>query len=281
MTLASQYPAFHLPTLVITFLLRLLAVQLFLNPKRCFMKKQYMLFIVPVMLVTIFQSTSCLKPPPNFDPRNADNVYTGCRIKSINDVPVLYNRNNDPVSFIHDGQAYTGNPNIVFKYDNRNRLLEYAALFSNNSYGFVHRYTYNQQRIVADTEYVFGSYGVPDSYAFKNIYYPVYDNLGRVAQDSVVNYTSYGTIATRIQPYVYTADGNRYNSITYDNKLNPHRTNKIWMFIDRDYSINNPVPAVTYNGSGLPLTYDSKNVFNFHLMSFDYRGATTVTYECK
>ena len=38
----------------------------------------------------------------------------------------------------------------------------------------------------------------------------------------------------------------------YDHKVNIHRTNKVFMFVDRDYSMNNPFSAATYNGYLLP-----------------------------
>ena len=62
-----------------------------------------------------------------------------------------------------------------------------------------------------------------------------------------------------VRLFNYDASGNMVGYNVYDNKINIHRTNKIWMFIDRDYSINNPhSPYVayspgTYNSFGLPV----------------------------
>lgn len=234
-------------------------------------------------LLVFFVFNACVKPPPDFDPRNGDNVYTGCRIKSIGGIPILYNRNNDPVSFIHAGNAGTGNPNVIFKYDNRGRLAEYTAIFSNNSYGFEHRYGYNGngKRIEADTFYFMGSYGVPNSYAYKNIVYPVYDNLNRVAKDSTVSVSSAGVGSYTIQQYDYFNNGNRITSYNYDDKLNPHRTNRVWMFINRDYSVNNPVPASAYNRAGLPLTFPSKDINDLQLMIYFIGGNTPLEYDCQ
>lgn len=224
---------------------------------------------------------SCVKSPPNFDPRDANNVYSGCRVGSINGIPFVYNRNNDPVSFIHAGATGTGNPNFFFKYDNKGRLIEYAALDDKNTFELLHRYSYNQQRIVTDTFYFMGTYGSTVSYASKSIYYPAYDNLNRVVEDSVVSTSFSGATGYSITKYIYNAAGNLDNGYTFDNKLNPHRTNKIWMFIDRNYSVNNPVPASTYNNAGLPLTFPGKSTlalrFNFNF----YDGFTTIAYDCK
>lgn len=232
--------------------------------------------------VSLLQVQSCIKPPRDFDPRDGNNVYTACRIKSMGGAPWVYNENNDPVSSVHTN-AGTGSPNIFFKYDNKGRLMEYTGLDDNGSYEFMHRYTYHQQRIVIDTMYIFGQYGVPNSALFKRIYYPRYDNLNRIAQDSLVYYsTANGPAANSvIIDYPYHQDGNLFNGYTYDNKLNFHRTNKIWMFIDREYSLNNPVPALTYNSAGLPLTFSSKNLFDFNFTYFSVGGAITISYDCK
>jgi len=55
-----------------------------------------------------------------------------------------------------------------------------------------------------------------------------------------------------VNSYSYNADGNLAGH-DYDDKINYHRTNRVWMFIDRDYSVNNPVIATyEYNDFGLP-----------------------------
>ena len=238
------------------------------------MKKRATALCIPFIGICLFFNFSCTKLPRDFDPRDGNNVYTGCRVNSINGIAFTYNKNNDPVTYIHDNVG-TGNPNLFFKYDNRGRLTEFAAL-EFDSYEFLHRYTYYQQRIVVDTMYIFGEYGVPESYAFKRISYPAYDNLNRIVQDSVVQNGQSWIIY-----YPYRADGNLISGSTYDDKLNPHRTNKVWMFIDRDYSVNNSVAAATYNSSGLPLMYPAKNGFDLVFAYFRWFGATSITYDCK
>ncbi len=58
-----------------------------------------------------------------------------------------------------------------------------------------------------------------------------------------------------VNEYSYDINGNLVlPGITYDNKVNIHRTNKVFMFVDRDYSMNNPFTAPAYNGYGLPQT---------------------------
>jgi len=44
--------------------------------------------------------------------------------------------------------------------------------------------------------------------------------------------------------------------IASDDKIYPHRTNKVWMLIDMDYSVNNVFTASAYKSSGLPLQFN-------------------------
>jgi YD repeat-containing protein len=83
-----------------------------------------------------------------------------------------------------------------------------------------------------------------------------YDAKRRISQAAV--YTiNYGVI-TGPQTYTfnYNSSGNRTGPV-YDDKLNLNRTNKIWMFLARDYSMNNPFVATQYNLNDLPLVIPS------------------------
>ncbi|MEP6748327.1 MAG: hypothetical protein ABJB86_11420 [Bacteroidota bacterium] len=100
-------------------------------------------------------------------------------------------------------------------------------MYSNGSYDNLHRYGYTHNLITIDTVYVFGSYGVPDSYAFKRIVYPQYDNLNRVIEDSPIPNPD-ATAIVNGQTFFYDTAGNlRNGENVYDDKLNPNRTNKI------------------------------------------------------
>jgi hypothetical protein len=248
------------------------------------MKKQPVVLCMPLIGICMVLTISCSKVPRDFDPRDGNNVYCGCRVKSINELPFAYNQNNDPISLLRAGQAGTGNPSFYFKYDKKGRLIEYISLFSETDYGFRHLYAYNgnADRIVTDTLYFMGSTEFTNVWASRSIYYPAYDNLNRVVKDSIVT-TQFnsGAIVSSVVSYPYNITGNLDNGYVYDNKLNPHRTNKVWMFVDRNYSVNNPVAASTYNHAGLPLTFPNKNtldlVFNFN----SYFGSTSIAYDCR
>jgi hypothetical protein len=258
------------------------------------MTKQTTLTGVCVTGICLLQLYSCIKPshdfdPHDFDPRDGKNVYNGCRVKQINNLPgiegdsltwqFVYNSNNDPVS-VSNNSVGTGKPNLIFKYDRKYRLIEYSGIYTNGQYEFVHRYGYSQNRIVTDTQYVFGTYGNLTDYYGKRYKYLSYDNLNRIVKDSEV-FVFPGPMLNIIN-YSYNANGNLINGKTYDNKLNPHRTNKVWMFIDRDYSVNNPAVATTYNSVGLPLTYNpGAFIYAFTFAYIFYYGSTQIIYDCK
>ena len=253
------------------------------------MIKQTRLFGMCITCICLLQLYSCIKPPHDFDPRDANNVYNGCRVKQTTNQPTVessaitrnfvYNSNNDPVSVSSDAVS-TGNPNLIFKYDAACRLIEYSGIFPNGLYEFVHLYGYSGNKIVTDTQYVFGTYGNFTDYFSKRFKYLKYDSYNRIAQDSEVFVAP--SPMTKVINYSYDATGNLINGKVYDSKLNPHRTNKVWMFIDRDYSVNNSVTANTYNSSGLPLTYTTSGfVFDLTFGYWGYFGSAQITYECK
>ncbi len=252
------------------------------------MRQTFFLLCGCIGIATIFLLPSCVKPPRDFDPRDADNVYTGCRIKQISTVGqyasftrlFAYNGNNDPVSVYGPagpGLGSTGAPALTFTYDGKHRLIEYAGPYGNGYYEFLHRYTWQADKIVVDSEYNFGPVNgpLPLQAAYRYLRYDKYD---RVSQDSIV-YIGFNLPPT-VNNYNYDADGNQVGpSKQYDNKLNPHRLNRVWMFIDRDYSVNNPIAASAYNSAGLPLTPALRGYF---LGSYyDFTGTTNAVYDCK
>lgn len=78
-----------------------------------------------------------------------------------------------------------------------------------------------------------------------------YDRYGRI----IHQFDPTGTYTFLDQTYSYDAAGNLINGATYDRKLNFRRTNWVWMFIDRDFSVNNPFKAYSYNNGGLPIHF--------------------------
>ncbi|MBO9561757.1 MAG: hypothetical protein J7621_03250 [Niastella sp.] len=78
-----------------------------------------------------------------------------------------------------------------------------------------------------------------------------------------------GTVAHTTN-YAYDAAGNRITEwATYDDKVNPYRTNPVWSLIHWDYSVNNPLyfgnplypnnEITAYNDWGLPVKMISED----------------------
>jgi hypothetical protein len=251
-------------------------------------RKQILSFSVIITVILLFQLSSCIKVPDPLHPGDAANVYTNCRIKQIVTVGqyasftriFTYNSNNDPVSEtgpLGPGHGGTGSPDLSFKYDNKHRLIEFAGLYGGGGYEYLHHYTYDKNRIVIDSNWGFGQYGVPALPSTVAVYrYLTYDKLDRIVKDSLA-YINFN-VPNKVFTYDYDQNGNLATaSKMYDDKLNPHRTNRVWMFIDRDYSVNNPVAATTYNSSGLPLKIN----LNAGFLSSYYDGPTDISYDCK
>jgi len=216
--------------------------------------------------------SGCRKAIEDYLKENPTAEYGYCRLKQFNfrtsgtigtqrgisDTMVFtYNAYGDPVTGLRAHWS-TGYPNFLFRYDHFNRLTDLVGFYGYNPdfSGGVEiwsRYKYDGHgRIVLDSFYMFptvvddhptlGEYGT----VFLNTY--EYDAQGRIVKFTYgSNYFHTPTV------YSYGADGN-LTGTPHDNKINLHRTNKVWMFLDRDYSVNNPLTAAyTYNDHGLPV----------------------------
>lgn len=225
------------------------------------MKKQKLLLHACCMAFIVFEGISCLKPPPDFDPRDGNNDFKQCRIEKITFTTpsthlvrtwtFVYNANNDPVT-VTPSHIETGSPVHTFYYDKKGRLIQYVGFYANGvGYESFHKYVYdNHNVIVRDTQRLFGDYlGQPTPPNQLAVHYLSYDKLNRIKADSIV----FGTGVSGVNRYNYDNNGNLIiPGASYDNKLNLHRTNKIWMFFDRNYSLNNPAGATKYNHFELP-----------------------------
>lgn len=169
-----------------------------------------------------------------------------------------YNSHGDPVKGARKYTS-TGAPDFVFKYDKYNRLTDLIGVYDFNYPDNVeswHKYFYNEyNQIVLDSFYLFPSIinGQPSiSSAEYSIITYEYDIKNRISK---VTTTYYGNVSPTVSYEYYSYDENsNLQGVPHDNKINLHRTNKIWMFLDRDYSVNNPaIASYNYNSFGLPV----------------------------
>ena len=255
------------------------------------------------MLATVFliALTGCKKTDATADQnsegldqaslRSASHLeIDGCNITQVVHEPspglpetmaIAYNAHGDPATITQVEGAHTGSPHYIFTYDKKHRLIELLAPYDNGSYETYHKYFYanpGQKEIILDSSYSFPEFtgGVLTSWYQSSASHLTYDHQKRVIKDSTIVNGSFVTVRT----FVYGPDGNIVGP-SYDTKVNFHRTNKVWMFIDRDYSLNNKFVADTYNTNNLPtsvnLTLGSGSFMKF--MSVFILDAD-ISYDC-
>jgi hypothetical protein len=260
------------------------------------MKKQILPLLASIA-VLLFFLTACQKEVsvPNQDeaagtPLPGQTTY--CRIESIWEDPhapdqrfflVGYNEFENP-TFVSAPLPSTGHPFRVFEYDHWNRLREYRGEYGNGLFEFWHFYGFdNNGRIGVDTNYVFGTLGEqPTDYFNRSISQITYDNWGRIIKVT----TTYLIGTPTEENYSYDASGNLIYpaawGITYDNKQNLNRTNDIWQFLNKDYSMNNPFMADAYNTTGFPTIINTTSMAPSMtwLQEVDLRRSQ-ISYNCR
>jgi hypothetical protein len=189
--------------------------------------------------------------------------------------------------------GYNGS-NYRFTYDNRHRLVESIAFEPDtlqpgvNKTFWRHKYFYDNPgngNVTRDSTYYISCAGCD----FRSLTYYLYDRFDRIIKDSTFGPE---VLEPFVNIYTYDGKGNRsswkwdshtgstYTTTytTYDDKTNILRTNKIWMFLERDYSVNNRFNAVSYNSRGLPT---ETNHTEFKLCFDTYYDRAQITYGCK
>ncbi len=259
------------------------------------MKKNQFYIHLLLLAIILFQAASCKKIAEEIlkDPCS-DIKFCNVKTYTFSGVGISYPANT--ATFTYDGFGNpltvtntivsTGYPNQVFKYDGLHRLSEFYRPYSNGRFETWSKYIYDASgRIAFDTTYVFGTVTPtgPTDYLQVRLTTYTYDGTCRVIKTSAVALGGdEGGSAPFVIDYSYNSDGNLIRpGITYDHKVNIHRTNKIFMFVDRDYSMNNPFTATTYNGYSLPWTISSPGAVNpsiyFLLRPIDN---STFVYQC-
>jgi hypothetical protein len=198
-----------------------------------------------------------------------------------------YNKWGDPDSVIF-GFVATGHANLYLKYNNKRQLIEARGLYSNGLYEDWHRYGYTGNQVTTDTCYTWGDASrdpEPGNYYYKRINRFEYDSYGRISTETW-DYI-YPESETQVWAFQYDEKGNRikpYQGLEYDNHINIHQLHPVWQFLARDYSVNNPIPAVSYNTAGLPLRFDQpiKYPLRYYFINQGrYLEQASIEYEVK
>jgi hypothetical protein len=201
-----------------------------------------------------------------------------------------YNNKGNPSRISFLGNAYP--PDYFFHYDKKNRLTDYFGAFPNDMYFFWYHYMYdNSGRIIADTINGFGIVvdGKPvpnDQFKWHSVY--EYDPFDRIKK---VTITELSGPDVHTDSFAYNSAGNLtfYRQIqsdstlidSHDNRVSFVRTNKLWMFLSRNYSRNNLDKAEAYNSSGLPVRFEVPGfVSRAFIGQIDMRQSK-IEYRCK
>ncbi len=236
--------------------------------------------LLPCLIFIVLTIVACNKVA-DFLRNNKDGDIKYCNIKTYKFVwgelrtfTFTYNAQGYPLTAIVDKPA-TSLPSRFFTYDNKGRLIRQVGAYINWNYGnfeFYYKYIHDAKgRIIQDTSWGFGSLAPDGSMATSAWGYGVtdytYDKHDRIIKTSYQAYLGYYTPPI-VTEFAYDEDGNQVREgIVYDNKINANRTNKIWMFVNNDYSVNNPYKSKTYNHNNLPLktglTYKTNPPYQF------------------
>jgi hypothetical protein len=209
-------------------------------------------------------------------------IYSSCCLSKDTTV-FAYNSWGDPITVTQLPFPGTGRPNYFFKYDKKRRLTELLGLYRGGNIGEVwHKYFYEnpgKSDVVLDSSYFFPWFqnGIMVSYHTASATYFTYDKSGRIIKDSTIYQAGEHT---SVNNYVYDANGNLWGSV-YDNRTNMNQTHPIWMFLDRNYSLNNPFEAQAYNSAGLPTIIKSEGQYFSPLRVFLSFREATISYGCQ
>lgn len=249
---------------------------------------KHLLLLISVSLSITFLGCNKLEEHLKDDPLA---TYDQCRVTKMkysyyyttDEATVTYNKWGDPVSIIQN-QPTTGRPNSIFKYDNKRRLTDYIGAYYNGGFEFWHQYVYdNNDRVIRDTTYFFGwiDNGSPADYYDGAVVYYDYDQYGRIVHTKQEWFSFPGSPLDLY--FSYDAKGNLViPGATYDNKISIHRTHRVWMFIDRNYSVNN-AHATAYTANGLPtnLFLGDVNGQGTQFAGYYNGKLDTIEYQCK
>jgi len=226
-----------------------------------------------------------------------------CQVKKLKlsgqpiqpEVNIVYNSEGNPLHMLVSNvpQFYPASE-YHFRYDNYNRLTDYFF----NYYGNIgvltwDRYSYPNKYTVIDSGWAYTGLitdAVPphDPAKLNRLIIYSLDAAGRIIKTTQPsgdpNYPPF------ITNFTYDSRGNLVRpGVTYDNKVNAYQTNKVWMFIFNDYSVNNPfsqlyspatVTITSYNEAGLPLQLNNSGSYaQVYLFNYSFTNMEIV-YDC-
>lgn len=200
-----------------------------------------------------------------------------------------YNSKGNPVNILTNKQLGTSLYNMHFRYDKRHRLTTFYGEFNIPGVPLdffdLHKYGYDSKnRISKDTFYFSGGSfsdvenGTKTPIAF---YFYEYDHKDRIIKVRTINYPDTEFEYEWIDNFQYDGNGNLIvPGRVYDNTINMARTNSIWMFLRRDYSVNNSNAIERVNRFGLPILLNWPISPYTNFLPAIYLSNSSIAYEC-
>jgi hypothetical protein len=249
------------------------------------MKKMNNLLTGIIIVLMIIPFSSCQKIIDRIFNHHPEEVNT-CIITQVKQplgfgseirTGIVYNNaHGDPDSVIFDIETGSAGAHLFyFKYDAIHRLVEYSGWYSRaeGDFYFFHHYGYEGTKIIYDTTQW------REAGTWTRLGKLEYDAQDRVIKENFRDTLLDGVPGTSSDfppsTYAYDVNGN-LESATYDDKINFLRTNKVWMFTQRNYSKNNPEGAIGYNDKDLPLGFSGSTGVAF----LQFGGPSEITYDC-
>ncbi|MBV4359497.1 hypothetical protein [Pinibacter aurantiacus] len=206
---------------------------------------------------------------------------------------VTYDKKGNMTSVVaREGYPVYMNFDQYYRYDKHNQLTDQIVAYHGYSVPITwHSYQYAHNKIFDSVYFNSGNLSDPKPPvnappSAKVFYNFTTDNDGRI-----ISVTSTGNYNNSFQ---YDAKGNLVRTFpaTYDNKINPYRTNEVWQQVFWDYSANNPIAylappnyslakIVSYNSYGLPTKYVAYDGFQYNTSKFGFAFDTLeIKYAC-
>lgn len=237
--------------------------------------------------VVLYLFVSCTKYSLSDYVKNPGIDLRFCNIKTWTDIHgdeqrvniFTYDDNENPIS-VTSNQQGTGSGHHFFTYDEDQRLIKYE-------FEFVHtkEYHYSSASRKALGAKVTDALGREFSETY------TYDDKGRIIKSvkSLVS-TPYeeDDIPDETREYIYQNDdlssillnGEQISQdVVYTNKASVYMTNKVWMFVNQNYSRHSTESVDSSNRLGLPLTFNPSK-YSFPFLDIEGTGST-VTYFCR
>lgn len=246
-----------------------------------------------ILVAVIALSSGCRKIIDKYFPGGKDD--TSCSITEMHlredlfgtvgeyTARFTYNIKGNPdtvLIFSNDRLVHTH----YLSYNDNDQLVTYNAFYDSDgiNFFFTHTYAYNNAGRIEKDSAEFNSLSDMGDIDQDAIAYTLhYDAKGRIIKEEGIRYERDNEpVQEEVDgsEYEYDTEGNRVFSTAteYDDKLNYLRTNPIWMFLQRNYSENNPVGATGYNSAGLPLGFSPSASTGF------FAGVPLdITYACE